>query len=162
RPVHRHLSQLAGQVETRQPEAPGRTGPDEPLIRPETAPEEPEDVKAAADIPITPDIPAPKPARHAPKTARHAPQPARHAPNPARHGPQAPAILRDLTSVLFTLAFGAALSYASVALATTRTLPPTVRAALVLLLAVSLGVAGALTWRRYPLPDLSAGLATLA
>ncbi|NJC85002.1 SCO7613 C-terminal domain-containing membrane protein [Planosporangium mesophilum] len=119
-----------------------------PPVRPESAPEEPEDVKTSSDFPTRPE-PAPKPA----------PTPTLTEPAPAV---QAPAILRDLTWVLFTVAFGASLAYATVALTTATTPGPAVRAALVLLLAAGLGLAGALTWRRNPLPDLAGGLATLA
>jgi hypothetical protein len=141
RPVHLHLGHLPGQQPAPPPPEEPPAEPEGPPMRPETAPEEPDDVKMATDVPVT----------AAPVLVEAAP--------PA---PRPPAILRDLTWVLFTLAFGAALSYATVALVTTTSLPPTVRAAVVLLLAASLGVGGALTWRRYPLPDVAAGLATLA
>ncbi|MDT4987706.1 MAG: hypothetical protein QOI74_1800, partial [Micromonosporaceae bacterium] len=128
--------------------------PDELLLRPESRPEEPDDVKTATGYPI-----AAEPIEIIAPRAEH---PTAH-PSPVLHPAlQAPAILRDLTWVLFTLAFGAALSYATVGLATTNTLTPTVRAAMVLILTVTVGMAGALSWRRYPLPDLAGGLATLA
>jgi hypothetical protein len=143
RPVYLH-GDHSGRPDDGRPDedgAPADDGtPPPPPMRPESAPEEPEDVKTVAGFGVEP-------------------QPAEQ---PEPHSLEAPEILRDLTWVLFTIAFGASVSYASVALATTTTLTPTVRAAMALLLAASLGVAGSLAWRRAPLPDLAGGLATIA
>jgi hypothetical protein len=149
RPVHLHLRHRDHPA----PVDPTLIDPTTPPVRPESAPEEPEDVKTSADFPSRPEPVRPEPGR---------PEPARRTAAPPTTTPQAPAILRDLTWVLFTLGFGASLAYAAVALLTAPALAPAVRAALVLLLAAGIGVAGALTWRRNPLPDLAGALATLA
>ncbi|NJC71503.1 permease [Planosporangium thailandense] len=127
--------------------------PTAPPVRPESAPEEPDDVKTPAGF-----------AERRERPARVRPQPVRPrlSPTAAAQPPEAPAILRDATWVLFTLAYGASLAYASAALMSTTALAPAVRAALVLLLAAGIGLAGALAWRRNPLPDLTGALATLA
>jgi hypothetical protein len=71
-------------------------------------------------------------------------------------------VLRDAAWALFAIAYGAALVYATTALATADGAPPTVRAALVLILAAAVGVAGGLIWRRRPVPDVTEGIATIA
>jgi hypothetical protein len=71
-------------------------------------------------------------------------------------------LMRDMAWVLFALAFGASAAYAVSALATTQTLAPTLRAAMVVLIAAAIGVAGSLSWRRGPIPDVASGIATLA
>ncbi|MCW2642067.1 MAG: permease, partial [Dactylosporangium sp.] len=160
RPVHLHLGHRAAS----EPE-PEPIDTTTPPVRPESAPEEPEDVKTSGDFPdrpepVHPEPVHPEPVRPEPVRPESAhPEPAPVAQTPAV---QAPAILRDVTWILFTLAFGASLAYACVALITSPSLVPTVSAALVLLLAAGIGLAGALTWRRNPLPDLAGALATLA
>ncbi|MET7402205.1 permease [Dactylosporangium sp. NPDC005572] len=74
----------------------------------------------------------------------------------------ADALMRDMAWALFALAFAVALGAALVALVTTDALPETVRAAGVTLLAAAVGVAGSLSWRRGGVPDLAAGIATVA
>ncbi|HEV7961820.1 MAG TPA: hypothetical protein VGP57_04695 [Actinoplanes sp.] len=154
RPVHLHIHH---------PDEPAPVDDGTPPVRPESAPEEPEDVKTSADFPSRPE-PAPTPPSTASSTASSAASSAASstASSTAAQTVAAPAILRDLTWVLFTVAFGASLAYATVALTTAPALAPTVRAALVLLLAAGLGLAGALTWRRSPMPDLAGALATFA
>jgi hypothetical protein len=75
---------------------------------------------------------------------------------------RAPALLVEMTWLLYALTFVAAVGYGTAALATTSTLPDTLRAALIVLLTAGIGLGGGLTIRRGPLPDVSAGLATLA
>ena len=71
-------------------------------------------------------------------------------------------LMRDAAWVLFAITFGAALVGAAVALATTEALGETVRAAAVTLVAAAIGVAGSLNWRRGAVPDIAAGIATVA
>ncbi len=86
---------------------------------------------------------------------------------PAEEGPpppawaRAPALLHEMSWLLFAVSFGAAVAYGAVALGTTTTLGATLRAALVALLTAAVGLGGGLTLRRGPLPDLAAGLATV-
>ncbi len=86
---------------------------------------------------------------------------------PAEDGPpppawtRAPALLHEMSWLLFALTFAAAVAYGAAALGSTTTLPATLRAALVALLTAAVGLGGGLTLRRGPLPDLSAGLATV-
>jgi hypothetical protein len=82
------------------------------------------------------------------------------APTPA--WARVPALLHELTWFLYAIAFGIAVAYGTAALATTDTLPATLGAATVVLLTAAVGLGGGLALRRGPLPDLSAGLATLA
>jgi hypothetical protein len=72
------------------------------------------------------------------------------------------ALLYDAAWVLFAIAYGAAGAYATTALLRTDSPPDTIRAAGVLVLTAAIGVAGAVSLRREPLADISAGLATLA
>lgn len=94
--------------------------------------------------------------------------PAETAPADDESGPpppawtRAPALLNEMTWVLYALTFGAAVAYGAAALATTTTLADTLRAALIVLLTAAVGLGGGLTLRRGPLPDVAAGLATLA
>jgi hypothetical protein len=76
--------------------------------------------------------------------------------------PGATNVLRELTWILFTVAFGAALAYSATALGSTTTVGATLRAATVMVLTAALGVGGALAWRRDPLTHVAGGLATLA
>ncbi|GAA3202094.1 SCO7613 C-terminal domain-containing membrane protein [Dactylosporangium siamense] len=82
------------------------------------------------------------------------------------HTPQtdrfADTLMRDAAWVLFAITFGAALVCAAGALATTEALGETVRAAAVTLVAAAIGVAGSLNWRRGAVPDIAAGIATIA
>ncbi|MGC9666790.1 SCO7613 C-terminal domain-containing membrane protein [Planosporangium sp. 12N6] len=149
-PVQRHLGHRAEPAPEPEPVEPTGTP-----MRPESAPEEPDDVKTVADLPDRPAEPAKRP------VPRSAAAPAAAAAGTAPTL-RPPAILRDLTWVLFTLAFGASLAYATVALLTATSPLPVVQAALAMLLAAGLGLAGALTWRRRPLPDLAGALATFA
>jgi hypothetical protein len=71
-------------------------------------------------------------------------------------------LMRDLAWVLYAVAFAAAAAYAIAALSTAKGLPATVQAATVVLLTATIGVAGALFWRRGPIPDIASGIATLA
>jgi hypothetical protein len=71
-------------------------------------------------------------------------------------------LMRDLAWILFAIAFGAASAYAIVALSTAHGLPAVLRSAAVVLLTATIGVAGSLSWRRGPIPDLASGIATLA
>ncbi|MEV6372678.1 SCO7613 C-terminal domain-containing membrane protein [Micromonospora musae] len=70
--------------------------------------------------------------------------------------------LRGLTWVLHGIAVAIALAYAVTALLRASTVPAAIAAGLVLLLAAVVGMAGALALRRPPLPDLGAGILTLA
>ncbi|MEV4509458.1 hypothetical protein AB0K00_10925 [Dactylosporangium sp. NPDC049525] len=71
-------------------------------------------------------------------------------------------LMRDAAWLLFAITFGAALVFATGALATTEALGETVRAAAVTLVAAAIGVAGSLSWRRGAVPDIAAGIATVA
>ncbi|HLL66228.1 MAG TPA: permease [Micromonosporaceae bacterium] len=82
--------------------------------------------------------------------------------DPPESGRLSRGILPDVAWTLFALAYGAALAYAASALIRAEGLPATIRAAAVVLLAATVGVAGSLVWRRRPMPDLAAGIATLA
>lgn len=108
--------------------------------RPEGAPEEPD----AVVIPDSPDQGA--------------------APTAASVDGLSPteAWLRDLIWALHGLAIGAALTYAAVGLLGADTVPAALRAASALLLAAGVGLVGALTLGRRPLPDVAAGLLTLS
>jgi hypothetical protein len=70
--------------------------------------------------------------------------------------------LRELTWALHGLAVGAALLYAVIALVGTETVPGAFRAGVVLVLAAAIGLVGALSIDRAPLPTLAAGILTLA
>ena len=70
--------------------------------------------------------------------------------------------LREVTWVLHGVAVGASLAYATVALATAHELRSAVPAAGAVLLGAGIGLAGALSLRQYPLPDVAAGVLTLA
>jgi hypothetical protein len=70
--------------------------------------------------------------------------------------------LRELTWVMHALALGGGLAYAVAALVTADTVPAALRAAATLLGAATVGVYGALQVRQRPLPDVAAGLMTLA
>jgi hypothetical protein len=74
---------------------------------------------------------------------------------------RAPALLHEMSWLLFAVAFGAAVAYGAAALGSTTTLAATLRAAVVALLTAAVGLGGGLTLRRGPLPDLAAGLATV-
>src|SRR5262249_15251946 len=73
-----------------------------------------------------------------------------------------PALLRELSWVLYAVAFGLAGGYGTAGLVEARTLAPALAAATVVVLIAGIGLAGGLALHRGPLPDLSAGLATLA
>ncbi|WP_407567012.1 SCO7613 C-terminal domain-containing membrane protein [Polymorphospora sp. A560] len=70
--------------------------------------------------------------------------------------------LRELTWVLHGLAIGAALVYAVAALVDADTVPAAARAGVTLVIAALVGLLGAYTLRQPPLPDLAAGILTLA
>ncbi|KAB1157152.1 permease, partial [Micromonospora sp. AMSO12t] len=70
--------------------------------------------------------------------------------------------LRELTWVLHGVAVALALAYAVSALLRAGTVPVATGAGVVLLLAAAVGLAGTLVLRRPPLPDLGAGIFTLA
>ncbi|MGC5052685.1 SCO7613 C-terminal domain-containing membrane protein [Micromonospora sp. DT48] len=70
--------------------------------------------------------------------------------------------LRELTWVLHGVAVAVALAYAVTALLRTTTVPGATGAGLVLLLAAAVCLAGTLVLRHPPLPDLGAGVFTLA
>ncbi|MFF5177531.1 SCO7613 C-terminal domain-containing membrane protein [Micromonospora sp. NPDC000316] len=70
--------------------------------------------------------------------------------------------LRELTWSLHAVAVAVALAYAVTALLRAQTVPTATSAGLVLLLAAAVGMAGALVLRRPPLPDVGAGILTLA
>lgn len=96
----------------------------------------------------------------------HPGQPVAGRPAPDLPDPQVPASaaiwLRELIWVLHGLAIGAALVYAVAALLQADTVPTAARAALTLLLTAIVGLAGALTMGQRPLPDVAAGVLTLA
>lgn len=70
--------------------------------------------------------------------------------------------LREATWITHGLAVGAALAYATVALMTADTIATVSRAAGVVLLAAGIGLAGALSLRLRPLPDIAGAIMTLA
>ncbi|MEU8260279.1 permease [Micromonospora sp. NPDC048999] len=102
--------------------------------RPETDPEESPEVLGAAPAGAAPGSP------------------------PGRPVP----LLPELTWMLHGAAVAVALAYAVTALLRAATVPVTAGAGAVLLLAALVGLAGALTLRRPPLPDVAAGIVTLA
>ncbi|HEX5595811.1 MAG TPA: permease [Micromonosporaceae bacterium] len=83
-------------------------------------------------------------------------------PIPAEESSPSAFWLREVTWILHGLAVTAALIYATVALVNADTVPEAARAGAVLLLSSVLGLAGAWTVRRPPLPDLAAGILTLS
>ncbi|NES16930.1 MULTISPECIES: SCO7613 C-terminal domain-containing membrane protein [Micromonospora] len=102
--------------------------------RPEAAPEESAEVLGAEPIGGEPAVP------------------------PARPVPW----LRELTWSLHGLAVAVALAYAVTALLRAETVPAATGAGTALLLAALVGLAGTLVLRRPPLPDVGAGIVTLA
>ncbi|WP_410809744.1 SCO7613 C-terminal domain-containing membrane protein [Micromonospora sp. 067-2] len=70
--------------------------------------------------------------------------------------------LRELVWLLHAVAVAVALAYAVTALLRAETVPSATSAGGVLLLAASVGLGGALVLRRPPLPDVAAGILTLA
>ncbi|MEQ4301229.1 zinc ribbon domain-containing protein [Plantactinospora sp. B6F1] len=70
--------------------------------------------------------------------------------------------VRELVWTLHGLAFAVAVVCAVLALVNADTVPAAARAGLALLLAAGVGMVGALTLRRPPLPDIAAGILTLA
>jgi len=121
---------------------------------------------AAADAAIGRALERPE-ARLAPAAAEGVTPSAPAAAPAQRRAPRAAALasygwLRELTWVLHGLAVGAGLVYAGVALATASDVGAALRAAITLLLAAAVGLAGALSLRRWPLPDLASGIMTLA
>ncbi|TDB74642.1 SCO7613 C-terminal domain-containing membrane protein, partial [Micromonospora sp. KC723] len=101
--------------------------------RPETAPEESGEVLGGAAVPTAPE-----------EGARPVPG------------------LPQLTWLLHGAAVALALAYAVAALLRAATVPAAVVAGAALLLAAAVALAGTLTVRRAPLPDLGAGIVTLA
>ncbi|MFI7647158.1 SCO7613 C-terminal domain-containing membrane protein [Micromonospora sp. NPDC049460] len=85
-------------------------------------------------------------------------------PEQATPAPAARAVpwLRELTWTLHGVAAAVALAYAVSALLRATTVPAATGAGLALLLAAAVGLAGTLVLRRPPLPDLGAGIFTLA
>lgn len=135
------------------PPAPDLPGPD--IGRPESAPEE-EDAVLRPDrvdgAPVEPEAAAAPDARAAAADA---------APTPPGDLPST-RWLWELTWGLHGLAIVAALGFATAALVDAATVPSAARAAATLILAAVVGLAGALTVRQPPLPDIAAGLLTLA
>ncbi|MFF4876482.1 SCO7613 C-terminal domain-containing membrane protein [Micromonospora sp. NPDC000668] len=70
--------------------------------------------------------------------------------------------LRELIWLLHAVAVAVALAYAVTALLQAETVPAATGAGVALLLAAAVGLAGALVLRRPPLPDVAAGILTLA
>ncbi|HET8682479.1 MAG TPA: permease, partial [Micromonosporaceae bacterium] len=79
-----------------------------------------------------------------------------------REGRSSAPWLRELVWVLHGVAVGAALVYAMVALVTAGGLAAVTRAGAVLVVAAAVGLAGALSLRQRPLPDVAAGIMVLA
>lgn len=123
--------------------------------RPESSPEEADAVVRVDDV----DLRAAEPSPRTPGAAADDPRPA--SPAPGSRPARAP-WLRELTWTLHGLAFAVALLCASIALLAADTVPAASRAGATLLLAAGAGLAGALTLRRAPLPDVGAGILTLA
>ncbi|TDC38103.1 permease, partial [Micromonospora sp. 15K316] len=131
----------------------------------------------AVERPVRRDLPEPPPTSPAPPpTPRQRPAEARPEGAPEEAGevvstpdptdtdtrPRPVPGLRGLTWVLHGVAVAIALAYAVTALLRAGTVPAATGAGLVLLLAAVAGLAGALALRRPPLPDLGAGILTLA
>lgn len=127
------------------------------------------------DLPAPPaPAPAPAPATDAPRqrTADDRPEAAPEEAaevlggepgGPAATAPARPVPwLRELTWLLHGAAVAVALAYAVTALLRAATVPVAAGAGLALLLAALVGLAGTLVLRRPPLPDLGAGIVTLA
>ncbi|SCL19506.1 Uncharacterized membrane protein [Micromonospora rhizosphaerae] len=123
--------------------------------------------------PVRQDLPAPPPAPTPPRQRSAEGRPeadpeeadevlaadaADSTPEPARPVPWLP----ELTWVLHGGMVAVALAYAVTALLRADTVPAAARAAAVLLLAALVGLAGTLVLRRPPLPDVGAGIVTLA
>ncbi|MEV0392714.1 SCO7613 C-terminal domain-containing membrane protein [Polymorphospora rubra] len=147
--------------------APGTAEPG--TDRPESAPEESDAVVTAEPPgtakrrhgdpfggPDTDDVGPPFPGADEPVKPRPA------EPAPAAAAAPATFWLRELTWVLHGLAIGAALVYAVAALVDADTVAAATRAGATLLLAALIGLLGAHTLRQPPLPDLAAGILTLA
>lgn len=83
-------------------------------------------------------------------------------PMPAGAAPLSAFWLRELTWLLHGLAVVAAMAFCAVALVRTTDVGAAARAGVVLLIAAMVGMAGAVTLRQRPLPDIAAGLLTLA
>ncbi|MFE9688752.1 SCO7613 C-terminal domain-containing membrane protein [Micromonospora sp. NPDC005806] len=125
--------------------------------------------------PVRRDLPAPEPAP-APPRQRSADERPEAAPEESAEvlGAEPPEVdravpparpvpwLRELTWLLHGAAVAVALAYAVTALLRAATVPAAAGAGAVLLLAALVGLAGALVLRRPPLPDVGAGLVTLA
>jgi hypothetical protein len=83
-------------------------------------------------------------------------------PMPAGSAPLSAFWLRELTWLLHGLAVAAAMLFAGIALTRATDVGAAARAGAVLLLAAVVAMAGALSLRQRPLPDIAAGLLTLA
>ncbi|MER7442166.1 SCO7613 C-terminal domain-containing membrane protein [Micromonospora avicenniae] len=131
----------------------------------------------AVERPVRRDLPESPPASPAPPTAPRqrsadtrpegAPEEAGEVltppePTAAEAPPRPVPGLRELTWLLHGIAVAIALAYAVTALLRATTVPAATGAGLVLLLAAFVGMAGTLALRRPPLPDLGAGVLTLA
>ncbi|MFI6759091.1 SCO7613 C-terminal domain-containing membrane protein [Micromonospora sp. NPDC050417] len=128
------------------------------LDRPESAPEE-----ADAVLTVPTGRREERPGRATVEAERPPPpRPARAAAWSTMAAPTTTPWLRELSWTLHGLAVGAALLYAVIALVGTETVPGAFRAGAVLILAAAIGLAGALSAGRAPLPALAAGVLTLA
>ncbi|MDG4789720.1 permease [Micromonospora sp. WMMD1102] len=125
---------------------PAATGPD----RPETFPEE-------ADAVVQADPPQDGPVQRV-RTPGVRPPAGTPGARPTTSTPW----VRELAWTLHGVAFAVAVICAVIALVDADTVPGAARAGLALLLAAGVGLVGALVLRRPPLPDVAAGILTLA
>ncbi|MFC4020504.1 SCO7613 C-terminal domain-containing membrane protein [Micromonospora sp. GCM10011542] len=127
----------------------------------------------ALERPVRRDLPEPVAPPAAPRQRgaegrpEAAPEEAAEVVDPGPVTTEAPAIrpvpwLSELIWLLHGVAVAVALAYAVTALLQATTVPAATGAGMVLLLAATVGLAGALVLRRPPLPDVAAGILTLA
>ncbi|MCW3839824.1 permease [Micromonospora yasonensis] len=121
------------------------------------------------DLPTPPDAPTPPRQRAADERPEADPEESAEVlgAEPAGAEPAIPPArpvpwLRELTWLLDGVAVAVALAYAVTALLRAETVPAAAGAGAVLLLAALVGLAGTLALRRPPLPDVGAGIVTLA
>jgi hypothetical protein len=120
-----------------------------PLVRPESAPEEPDAIVVGT-------------IDGHPVTTAESQVDEQLSREPEPYALETPAFLRTLTWVLFTVAFATAVAFSASGLITAGTPGSAVRAAVALLLSAGIGLAGSLVWRQRPMPDIAGGIAMLA
>jgi hypothetical protein len=100
-----------------------------------------------------------------PTPLREGPMPLREDAAPAGGGRGAAlsdTVLRDFAWALFAVAYAGGVVAAAISLTAATEVGPALAAATLLVIIVTLGVAGGLIWRREPMPDVMGGIATVA